>query len=479
MRTSPIQSKILTHSAIRFVMAISACGLVACGGGKAVETPVAVVPPVVTPPIVTPPVVPPTNTAPVANTGADRSVSVTSSVAISGKLSSDAQNDPLTYLWTLSSKPTASIATIDNTRAVETFFIADLPGIYLLQLVVNDGLLNSAVDELRITAEAAPIVAKDITNALFTKRNGGCSSYVGSYYANVKDIQRSTDFKANLVIAADGTTCSFTVNEIPNHDFNDASANFANQVTVQSSVYQVAVTALQQSTVTPLALNTRNAIMLNGVVVDLLAAACYGVGNEALGREKIGCGQTQINNPWRYDPMSRLNNFGTDAHNAHPQPDGTYHYHGNPLAMFNVDCQVLNEESPVIGFAADGFPVFGPCVTVNGIVKEAKSSFVLKNNGGARQAVAGYTTPVAGQGSIASANYDGQFRGDYVYSAGAGDLDECNGMTVNGQYGYYITNAYPWVMNCFKGMVHPSMTQTGAALENLLHVHDELSDHSH
>ena len=58
---------------------------------------------------------------------------------------------------------------------------------------------------------------------------------------------------------------------------------------------------------------------------------------------------------------------------------------------------------------------------------------------------------MSGRGSIASGNYDGQFRGDYEYTPGAGDLDECNGMEINGAYGYYVTSSYPWVIGCFTG----------------------------
>jgi hypothetical protein len=35
--------------------------------------------------------------------------------------------------------------------------------------------------------------------------------------------------------------------------------------------------------------------------------------------------------------------------------------------------------------------------------------------------------------------------------AGLGDLDECNGMSYQGVYGYYITDSFPYVLNCFKG----------------------------
>ena len=45
----------------------------------------------------------------------------------------------------------------------------------------------------------------------------------------------------------------------------------------------------------------------------------------------------------------------------------------------------------------------------------------------------------------------GQFIGDYEYADGSGDLDECNGMTVEGQYGYYLTDDYPYVVACYAG----------------------------
>ncbi len=48
--------------------------------------------------------------------------------------------------------------------------------------------------------------------------------------------------------------------------------------------------------------------------------------------------------------------FGADQHNVHVQPNGLYHYHGNSTALFQLDGSV---ESPVIGFAAVGFPIFG------------------------------------------------------------------------------------------------------------------------
>ena len=54
-------------------------------------------------------------------------------------------------------------------------------------------------------------------------------------------------------------------------------------------------------------------------------------------------------------------------------------------------------------------------------------------------------------------SYDGTYNEDYEHVAGdANDLDECNGMTVNGSYGYYISNAFPWAMACYKGTLDSS-----------------------
>jgi hypothetical protein len=107
--------------------------------------------------------------------------------------------------------------------------------------------------------------------------------------------------------------------------------------------------------------------------------------------------------------------------------------------LYNIECEGT-ATSPVVGFAADGFPVHGPCFEDgDGVIRAAESNYALKT--GVRQDVDDYTTPYV-TGNVVSDEYDGQFIGDHEYIEGAGDLDECNGMIVNGQYGYYITGGY-------------------------------------
>ena len=54
--------------------------------------------------------------------------------------------------------------------------------------------------------------------------------------------------------------------------------------------------------------------------------------------------------------------------------------------------------------------------------------------------------------------YDGTYVDDYEFT-NAGDLDECNGMTVDGQYGYYVTDTYPWVIKCHSGTLDASFNK--------------------
>jgi len=78
------------------------------------------------------------NSAPNADAGPDQNVSTGNQVTLNGSNSSDANNDNLTYSWSLS-RPVNSSATLSSTTAVAPTFTADVDGDYVATLVVNDG----------------------------------------------------------------------------------------------------------------------------------------------------------------------------------------------------------------------------------------------------------------------------------------------------------------------------------------------------
>lgn len=96
------------------------------------------------------------NEPPVADAGPDQTVTVGSLVQLSGSRSSDPDRDDLDYYWQFLSRPNGSVATLAGATvqpADRPRFVADVVGIYELELVVDDGDVESTPDILKVTAE--------------------------------------------------------------------------------------------------------------------------------------------------------------------------------------------------------------------------------------------------------------------------------------------------------------------------------------
>lgn len=106
------------------------------------------------------------NSVPVANAGPAQNATVGHSVALDGTLSSDADNDLLTYKWSISSKPTGSISTLSSNSAVNPTITPDLPGNYVFNLIANDGYVDSTISSVTVTvskANSIPVANAGIT----------------------------------------------------------------------------------------------------------------------------------------------------------------------------------------------------------------------------------------------------------------------------------------------------------------------------
>ena len=103
------------------------------------------------------------NSAPTADAGSNQSVTVGDTVLLNAGGSSDPDNDPITYNWGIQIQPLGSSAAVDDPSSETPSFVADVEGSYEVQLIVNDGLVNSAPDSMTVTAAVAGACANPLT----------------------------------------------------------------------------------------------------------------------------------------------------------------------------------------------------------------------------------------------------------------------------------------------------------------------------
>lgn len=92
------------------------------------------------------------NAAPTADAGADATTATNVAIQLDGSNSSDPDLDPLTFQWSLASAPTGSAAILAGDTSATPTFSPDLPGTYVVELVVNDGFTDSVADSMQIEA---------------------------------------------------------------------------------------------------------------------------------------------------------------------------------------------------------------------------------------------------------------------------------------------------------------------------------------
>lgn len=111
------------------------------------------------------------NSRPVAAAGADQQVAVTALVTLDGTGSFDADGDELSFAWSFTSIPAGSAAVLANPDSATPSFTADTAGLFVAQLIVNDGELDSVPDTVRIDASVPgnnppEIISTPVTSAI-------------------------------------------------------------------------------------------------------------------------------------------------------------------------------------------------------------------------------------------------------------------------------------------------------------------------
>lgn len=315
---------------------------------------------------------------------------------------------------------------------------------------------------LQATAQTNPIITswlRNTTNILGRHYVSGNSTAIqDATPANVQTVQYSS---TSVYISTTGIPAYVT------GPFLDGNPSLA---TSQNAIFKFPLTPAQ-NTGNPIATTGGNiGVFINGVALfDYRDGVSW---NNA--QQKLCGGPIQPpcmgDGLWNRDAIV-AERGGFDCAKGHPAM-GNYHHHQNPSA-FKLDLNVIStvcnlynadglyvidssKHAPLIGFAYDGFPIYGAYAYKNldatGGITRMKSSYRLKTSMTSRT-----------NGPAINSTYPlGLFKEDYEYiapSAGQTDyLDQHNGRICktpeypNGSYCYFTTvdanwnSAYPYVV---------------------------------
>jgi len=183
-----------------------------------------------------------TNRIPVSNAGADQNVNTTSQVILDGSASSDADQDQLTYSWSITSKPSGSNATLLDSTVVNPTFTADLDGSYVFSLTVNDGAVDSVADTITVTATTANSAPVATYSQLFLEEDQNVSGYLSALdddgdslkYFKIRDSTHGV-----LIVDING---SFQYTPHPNYYGQDSFSYKVNDGQDDSLIQEVTIT---------------------------------------------------------------------------------------------------------------------------------------------------------------------------------------------------------------------------------------------
>jgi hypothetical protein len=142
-------------------------------------------------------------------------------------------------------------------------------------------------------------------------------------------------------------------------------------------------------------------------------------------------------------------NFGDPVYNAivdfckgHTGPQGDYHYHALVQECL-AQAALEGVPSPIIGFALDGFPIYGP----NGCLDAACTEVVT------------FSSSWETTGDPSELAWDNH---TFTPNSDPTKLDQCNGrIGPDGRYGYYATATFPYTIGCYHGVPGPSVVNGG------------------
>lgn len=175
------------------------------------------------------------NLAPTANAGQSQVASSGQLIHLDGSRSFDPEGSALSYEWSVIAIPQGSTAAITNPDAVLPSFTPDIPGDYIFQLIVSDGVLKSSPATVVITDKDLP--PKAVAGADQSVSTGSLATLDGSSSSD-PELQPLT-YEWALLSSPSGSSTVINNPNSPVATLNiDRSGDYVAQLTVMDAVGQ-------------------------------------------------------------------------------------------------------------------------------------------------------------------------------------------------------------------------------------------------
>ncbi len=160
----------------------------------------------------------------------------------------------------------------------------------------------------------------------------------------------------NVVIVFDNDkTMTVRARNIPNHPTARFPERYGNPSYIQErdATYHIPLNPVRRSKVFAIDKhNTNRALPMGAIAIAINGVVFY--------------------NPFDAGSMDATSFM--DRCCGHPSPDNRYHYHKYPVCIKSPFIDEGEEHSPLIGFAFDGFPIYGPYESKGVMAKDLKSN---------------------------------------------------------------------------------------------------------
>ncbi len=305
---------------------------------------------------------------------------------LDGSLSSDFDNDPLTYIWDLTVPAGSAVGLIGGSTSTPSLN-PDRSGYYYATLIVNDGSIDSFIDDTGLITTTWMLNDTAEPSALLTNTDGS------PVEVNIQSLDLTTHFEitatgipnyvhkvtAGDIIWLDGLVAAYS-GDFVTGTYTTALNNIVDFGTdigyATNGANCVNTGGLGWWPPGPFCPEDQATVASFAITPTVSGTACYtGLGATGLLNNGVSIynwsdGLNYLAEDVWHNLAGKFEIYDLDLCLGHAEISGDYHQHVGIPCLVEQLGDAGTGHSPIYGYAADGYPIYGPWES-NGVKAES------------------------------------------------------------------------------------------------------------